>query len=291
MHPKVQFGTDGKNSAFAGFFPPFTDFLFRTLPRRIIFASSIQNEMSNLKNYNEMEQNESPTVQYGLKRKSLVFGLLVVGLGCIWLLHNFGMINDSAWDLIISWQMLLIAIGIINVANDSSRGMGWILIAIGGFFLISEAYDLPASLSHVFWPALLIVIGLTLIFGTSKLFHRRNFTVSKGEDFIEEVAIFGGGDRNVNSKSFRGGKLVSIFGGSKVDLTKVELAPGHVEIEIVSIFGGSTLLIPTDWNVKLEVFNIFGGYGDKRIRGQVDFNKTIVVKGVAIFGGGEIKSY
>jgi predicted membrane protein len=74
-------------------------------------------------------------------------------------------------------------------------------------------------------------------------------------------------------------------------MTKVELAPGNVEIEIVAIFGGSTLVVPNDWNIKLEVFNIFGGYSDKRIRGQVDFNKTVIVKGVAIFGGGEIKSY
>jgi len=247
--------------------------------------------MSNLKNNTEMEQNVNTTVRYGLQRKSLVFGLLVLGLGIAWLLHNFGVIGENAWDIIFSWQMLLIAIGIVNVANDSSRGIGWILIAIGGFFMISEVYDLPSSFRHVFWPALLIVIGLVLIFGTSKLFRRRDFTISKGEDFIEEIAIFGGGDRNVNSKAFRGGKMVSIFGGSKVDLTKVELAPGNVEIEIVSIFGGSTLLVPSDWNVKLEVFNIFGGYGDKRVRGQVDFNKTIVVKGVAIFGGGEIKSY
>jgi predicted membrane protein len=247
--------------------------------------------MLNLQKNTEMEQNENPTVHYGMKRKSLVFGLLVLGLGFVWLLRNFGVIGEQAWDIIFSWQGLLIAIGIVNVANDSSRGVGWILIAIGGFFMVSEAYDLPASFRHVFWPALLIVIGLVLIFGTSKLFRRRDFTISKGEDFIEEVAIFGGGDRNINSKAFRGGKLVSIFGGSKVDLTKVELAPGSVEIEIVSIFGGSTLLVPADWNVKLEVFNIFGGYGDKRVRGQVDFNKTIVVKGVAIFGGGEIKSY
>lgn len=248
-------------------------------------------KMSNLKNNTEMEQRENTTVSHGMKRKSLVFGLLVLGLGFAWLLHNFGMIGESTWDIIFSWQMLLIAIGIVNVANDSSRGIGWILIAIGGFFMISEAYDLPASFRHVFWPALLIVIGLVLIFGTSKLFRHRDFTISKGEDYIEEVAIFGGRDRYVNSMAFRGGKMVSIFGGSKVDLTKVELAPGNVEIEIVSIFGGSTLIVPSDWNVKLEVFNIFGGYGDKRIRGQVDFNKTLVVRGVAIFGGGEIKSY
>ena len=238
-----------------------------------------------------MENNENMTVHYGMKRKSLVFGLLVLGLGVAWLSHNFGIIGDRTWDVIFSWQMLLIAIGIVNVANDSSRGIGWILIAIGGFFLISDYYDLPTSFRHVFWPALLIVIGLVLIFGSSRIFRRRDFTISKGEDFIEEVSIFGGRERYVSSQAFRGGKIVSVFGGSKVDLTKTELAPGNVDIEIVSIFGGSTLLIPTDWNVKLEVFNIFGGYGDKRVRGQVDFNKTVTVKGVAIFGGGEIKSY
>ena len=257
----------------------------------LVLLHQIKNKMLNLQNNTKMEHNENMTVRHGMKRKSLVFGLIVLSLGFVWLLHNFGMIGEQAWDIIFSWQMLLIAIGVVNVSNDSSRGIGWILIAIGGFFMISEVYDLPTSFRHVFWPALLIIIGLVLIFGSSKLFRRRDFTISKGEDFIEEVAIFGGSERFIHSQAFRGGKMVSIFGGSKVDLTKVELAPGHVEIEIVSIFGGSTLLIPADWNVKLEVFNIFGGYGDKRVRGQVDFNKTIVVKGVAIFGGGEIKSY
>jgi predicted membrane protein len=248
--------------------------------------------MFNLQNNTKMENNEKTTVsRHGMKGKSLVFGLLVLGLGFVWLLRNFGMISEQAWDIIFSWQMLLIAIGVVNIANDSSRGIGWIMIAIGGFFMLSEVYDLPTSFRHVFWPALLIVIGLVLIFGSSRIFRRKDFTISRGEDFIEEVAVFGGGDRIINSKAFRGGKIVSVFGGSKIDLTKVELAPGNVEIEIVSIFGGSTMLVPADWNVKLEVFNIFGGYGDKRMRAQVDFNKTIVVKGVAIFGGGEIKSF
>jgi len=239
-----------------------------------------------------MENNENMTVHYGMKRKSLVFGLLVLGLGVAWLSHNFGIMGDRTWDVIFSWQMLLIAIGIVNVANDSSRGIGWILIAIGGFFLVSDYYDLPTSFRHVFWPALLIIIGLVLIFGSGKLCRRgKDFTFSKGEDFIEEVAVFGGGDRVINSQSFRGGKIVTVFGGSKIDFTKAQLAEGPVEIEVVAIFGGSTLLMPTEWNVKLEVFNIFGGYGDKRVRGQVDFNKTVTVKGVAIFGGGEIKSY
>jgi predicted membrane protein len=190
-------------------------------------------------------------------------------------------------DWLISWQMLLIAIGVVNISNDSSRNVGWILIAIGGFFLLTKVADLSVH----FWPVILIIIGLILIFGAGRIFKRRDFTISKGDDFFEEVAVFGGGEKFINSLAFRGGKIVSIFGGSKIDLTRSQLANGEAEVEIVSIFGGSTLIVPNDWNVKIEVFNIFGGYGDKRIRGSVDFNKTLVVKGVAIFGGGEIKSY
>lgn len=239
-----------------------------------------------------METLEKTPVRNGLKKKSLAFGLLVLLLGLLWLLRNFGMISENAWDHIISWQMLLIAIGVINIANDQSRGIGWILIAIGGFFLLSDIYDWPTSFRNVFWPALLIMIGLVLIFGSGKIFRRHHFHISKGEDFIEEVSIFSGRERIVDSQAFRGGKIVSVFGGSSLDLTRVELAQGNVEIENVTIFGGSTLIVPSDWNVKIEVFNIFGGYADKRFRsGQVDYNKVVTIKGVAIFGGGEIKSY
>ena len=248
--------------------------------------------MENMDRMNNGTDSDGGVRHEGLKTKSLVFGLLVLALGVTWLLHNFGFIGETVWDHIFSWQMLLIAIGIINVANDSSRGLGWILIAIGGFFLIGDIYDLPYTFRRAFWPALLIVIGLTLILGSNRLFRRRHINITKGEDFIEEVSLFGGRERQVNSKAFRGGKIVSVFGGSKIDLTQVELAPGDVEIESVSIFGGSTMLVPSDWNVKIEVFNIFGGFGDKRIRAQqVDFSKTVTIKGVAIFGGGEIKSF
>lgn len=247
--------------------------------------------MENNENFSHPNHHHHHRHPQHMGRKSMVFGLVVLLAGALLLMHNFGIIKDNAWQYIFSWQMLLIAIGLINVANDSHRGIGWILIAIGGFFLISDMYNLPVSFRHIFWPALLILIGLGLIFGSTRLFRRRDFTISKGEDFIEEVAIFGGRERQVNSQAFRGGKIVSVFGGSKVDLTKVELAQGDVEIEIVSVFGGSTLLVPNDWNIKMEVFNIFGGYGDKRIRGQVDYNKSVVIKGVAVFGGGEIKSF
>jgi len=239
-----------------------------------------------------MENLEKQPVRRGLQRKSMVIGLLVLALGAFWLLRNFGILSEIVWDYIFSWQMLLIAIGVINVAGEGHKGFGWVLIAIGGFFLLSDIFIWPVSFRNVFWPALLILIGIFLIFGSRCKFKRgHQYLKSSGTDVIEEVSVFGGGDRSIHSDNFKGGEIISIFGGSKIDLTETTISPEGAEIEIVAVFGGSTLLVPSDWNVKLEVFNIFGGFSDKRMKAQVDTNKTLLIKGVAVFGGGELKSF
>jgi predicted membrane protein len=237
-----------------------------------------------------METQDSKQVRPGLKHKSLAFGIIVLTFGFIWLLRNFGMINDTAWDHIISWQMLLIAIGVINLSNGRGRGFGVILILVGGFFLLSDIYSWPITFTKIFWPSLLILIGLFMLTGSKRFFRRRHLTIHNGEDFIEEINVFSGSDRVVHSKSFTGGKVISVFGGSKLDFTHTILEPGIHEMEVVSVFGGSSLIVPSDWNVKVEIFSIFGAYEDKRVVGQIDFSKTLILRGVAIFGGGDIKS-
>jgi predicted membrane protein len=241
-----------------------------------------------------MENFERQPVRRSMIRKSMAFGILVLALGSALLLRNLGIFEETnIWQYIFSWQMLLIAIGIINVSAEGHRGFGWILIAVGGFFLLNKINDWPATFSNVFWPGLIIAVGLVLIFGNHGRKWRRSNTYFKsaGEDVIEEVAVFGGRERSVHSDKFRGGEVISVFGGGKLDLTHATLVPEGAEIEIVSVFGGSTLVVPSDWNVKLEVLNIFGGFSDKRMKSQVDLNKVLVVKGVAIFGGGELKSF
>ncbi|MCK7523582.1 MAG: cell wall-active antibiotics response protein [Ignavibacteriales bacterium] len=65
-------------------------------------------------------------------------------------------------------------------------------------------------------------------------------------------------------------------------------------MNITAIFGGSTIIVPRDWNVLLNVTPLFGGFSNKIRREPnlvVDQSRTLVIKGVAMFGGGEIKSY
>ena len=60
------------------------------------------------------------------------------------------------------------------------------------------------------------------------------------------------------------------------------------------MFGGSTFIVPENWNVRVEVTSIFGGFADKRSLAAdtvIDNSRTLVIKGIIFFGGGEVKSF
>ena len=111
-------------------------------------------------------------------------------------------------------------------------------------------------------------------------------------DILDETAIFGGRNLSLVSDQFKGGKITCIFGGSKINLLYCKPVEGCV-IDIATIFGGTKIIVPENWNVKTEVVSIFGGFEDKRsnsVISRVDQSKVVTIKGAAIFGGGEITS-
>ena len=115
-----------------------------------------------------------------------------------------------------------------------------------------------------------------------------------GDDYIDYVNIFSGGDRQVVSQNFKGGRISAVFGGTELDLTKARLAPGRNDIEIACVFGGATIIVPDTWYVTIEVTPVLGGFTDSRklTPGRtVDSTSQLVIKGAVVFGGGEIKSY
>jgi len=109
---------------------------------------------------------------------------------------------------------------------------------------------------------------------------------------IDYVNVFSGAERQLITENFMGGKVTSIFGGGEVDLTRSSLAPGNNIVEITCIFGGTTLIVPESWNVIIDVTPILGGFSDGRKIGSDvirDTTRSLTVKGVVIFGGGELK--
>jgi len=230
--------------------------------------------------------------------KKAVFGLLIMAAGAIWLAINLGYLDSGIKHIIFSWPMLLLAIGLINLADKDSRFTGMVLTLIGGFFLSARLINTPYDFVGIYWPVLVIGVGVLVFFSAlgRKIFggQFRNDSYSNVTTTgnLEEINIFGGSKKRINDKNFKGGKIVNIFGGTELDLTQADMAEGTSVLEVACIFGGVTIIVPSEWSVQISVVSILGGFGDKRIiiQNKVDYNKVLVIKGVAIFGGGEIKS-
>ena len=237
-----------------------------------------------------MEKHISPN-------KRMYFGIFLIALGAFWILERLGLIPDFWDDILISWQMLFIGIGVLSIIGGN-RTTGTILIVIGGFFLVPEIATIPYELRRIGWPLLIIGIGVVLLITHGRKRHEEPPTVEPGKhgmDYFDDFIIFGGREVFVDSQNFYGGKTTSIFGGAEYDLRQAGLSQNGAVVDCVSIFGGCGFKVPPDWTVKNEVTAIFGAFSDKRgsTINQVitDPSKTLVIKGFTAFGGIEIKHF
>ena len=247
--------------------------------------------------------------------KRFYFGVILIVLGVILILERLNLIPESVADMLMSWQMLLVGIGVLSLIGGN-RTAGTILIIIGATFMIPELITVPHEIRRIYWPLILVAIGISILlrqrehqkipqgnkngpiinpqgdnsYTTSNSTNREN-SMNTFDDFV----IFGGREIFINSQALIGGKATSIFGGIEFDLRKAGLQPGGAVIDCISIFGGCGFKIPMDWNVRNEVTTIFGAFTDKR--GDTyndryyDPSKTIVIKGLSLFGGVEIKHF
>ena len=225
------------------------------------------------------------------RNKGIMFSLLVVGTGVLLLLRNIGIIEEPTSSIIFSWPMIIIAVGFLNL-NKYEYGFGIITMGVGAYFLYTRSMGYDLEFGEYFWPVFFIGLGLLVLFVFTRIRSFRRFQLSNGnEDYFEEISIFGGVMKRVTSKDFKGGDIVNVFGGSKLDLRDCQLDEKGAKINFVSVFGGSSFTVPDDWNVKLEVVNILGAMVDKRENPGSDVLKTLVIKGIVIFGGGEVTNF
>ncbi len=209
-------------------------------------------------------------------------GVVLIFMGCVALLDNFDFfdlyIPYELTDFLFSWESIFVIIGIVLFTmNRKSAGIVFFVFGLFGFF-------------PEFWPLVLVLIGIYI------MYRKDNNTGNSGDfsknDFIDDVSIFGGGKKIISSQNFGGGKTTAVFGGSEIDLRNAVLADGNQVIDIFAIFGGTTFVISENWNVIIDVIPIFGGFSDKRVINPEigkNISQTLTIKGLVIFGGGEVR--
>ena len=92
-----------------------------------------------------------------------VFGVILIGLGVIFLLQNFGVVDAGRPDQ--WWPLIVIGFGVASLiapkdAGDASAGV--VALAVGAFFLLRNFDVIDWRLRDI-WPAFLVLAGVSLI--------------------------------------------------------------------------------------------------------------------------------
>ncbi|MDJ1493893.1 DUF5668 domain-containing protein [Cytophagaceae bacterium DM2B3-1] len=232
-----------------------------------------------------------------------VVGAFLVAFGSVFFLKQLGTILP---DWIFKWPMILIIVGLITGAKHQYRyDQGWLIITLIGFIFLTKYIFPDLHIVRFIWPVAIITAGVWIIFGKQSFRREKkdkpyyyssleddetDHATDSTEERLDDVVVFGAIKKTILSKNFRGGEAVAIFGGVELNLVNAEI-PNRMELEITQIFGGTKLIIPSNWEVVSEVVTIFGGMEDKRRRLNGSFDKTLVLQGTSIFGGIEIHTY
>ncbi len=213
-------------------------------------------------------------------RKRAILGVILVIIGAVFLIDNLGYDIDLPW-YVFRWPAVFIIIGIVNILSGNLRP-AFIFFGLGVLFYLDVFGILPI---WDFWPLILIIIGALFILKTGSIVK----TDENSDEYFDEIAIFGGTDKKFNSQNFKGGKITSVFGGSKINLRGSQIA-NEASIELFCMFGGAEILVPDHWKVNMNATAIFGGLSDERTNISPEPTSTLHIKGFVMFGGGEMKN-
>ena len=237
-----------------------------------------------------MEANKS------LKPRAIL-GVILILIGGLYFLENLNIIPARVSDVILSWPLLFIIIGSFILFNSRKKFIGMVFLIIGLLNFFPKIFP-SFNIDHdLILPLLVIFFGIFLITRNRKSrdFENRMFNhvdADRNINKLEDVSIFGGGERIFHSDNFQGGNITAIFGGSKIDLSDCKMQEGHHYLDVTIIFGGTTLIVPDNWKVQVDVLPLFGGFSNRQVRNPdhfVDGNATLHIKGVVVFGGGDVK--
>jgi predicted membrane protein len=260
-----------------------------------------------MENANEEMKSTKPFPAH--RRGKIAGGLIVVGIGVMLLLREAGV---EFPEFIFSWEMILIVLGLFIGVKHNFRNPSWIiLIVIGGVFMMDDVFP-GMTIGSYIWPLLIIFFGLVMIFKPRKKCYgdkhwdrwehkwREKYAYentkegNESGDSIETVSVFGGVRKQVLSKNFKGGEVTCVFGGAEINLMQADFT-GRAVLELTQVFGGTKLIIPSHWEIQHnDLVAVMGGIEDKRQIQKdisVDSEKVLVLSGICIFGGIEIKSY
>ena len=111
----------------------------------------------------EEKQEKATEEKHPLSRSAYNFaGVLMIVCGLVWLCSNYNLLSPKLIDTILSWQMLVVAVGawLLCVRNYISGG---IITAFGLLLVLVDYFNIYISFEKLILPLLLVVGGVAMI--------------------------------------------------------------------------------------------------------------------------------
>lgn len=254
----------------------------------------------------------------------LIVGLLIILLGGTLLADNLGWF-EARHILRSLWPLALVAVGVAMIRHPQhkrSRAWGWVLVTVGFWIFADKIGWIHVSLGQLILPGILLFVGGVLVFrslsgppsgsaptaaptgtanssesastnGTNRTNQGFSFGSAQASDsaeFVRSFAMLSGHELRPVSRPFRGADLNAIMGGIKLDLTSARMEGDNAVIEVFAFWGGVEIFVPPDWTVTSEVTTLLAGFIDKRRPTSVVPTKHLVIRGMIVMAGVEIKN-
>jgi hypothetical protein len=216
----------------------------------------------------------------------LAFGLIVILLGILFTLDNLDLIR--AREYIRYWPALLLVLGVYRLVEpgDPPNYIPGLLFSLIGGVLLLNTLHFHLSIGS-YWPLLLVLVGLGII---SHAFRGTSAAGADAGSTISAFAFLSGIQKTCRSQSFRAGELTAVMGGCEIDMRQADIQSEEAVINIFSFWGGIELRVPDNWIVRAEVLPIMGGCDDHaEVHGEGP-HKRLVIKGLVIMGGVEVRN-
>lgn len=223
----------------------------------------------------------------------LVLGLLVIIVGIIFTLDNFGYIYAD--EFLRFWPLGLIAIGAAKIAQaDSTPGrLAGLVFLFGGALLLLDSVSGGEFDPIRYWPLILVFLGGLLVWqALTQSSEEQREKELDANTYIRSLVILGGVERANYSPDFRGGELTAVMAGCEIDLRKASIRADQAVLNVFTMWGGIGIRVPEEWTVILEGYPILGGIADKTrpSRDAQERPQRLIIRGMAIMGGVEIKN-
>jgi len=219
----------------------------------------------------------------------LVVGLGVIAFGVVLLLDQLEIADASS--VLRFWPALALAYGLMMLTGVCCRRhlVAGLLVSVFSGWLLLERLDFVHHSPWELWPVVIVVLGASMVIAALRG-PGSAARLEEGASTVRAFALWSGSTRKVVSEDFRGGEITAIMGGHEVDLRPARIAGGTAVIDVFVWWGGVDLRVPADWKVSNETLALLGGVDDKTRAPEGDAKGHLVLKGLVVMGGVEVKN-